>query len=240
MVEVGQGIERLYKEADAAEAASTRFRRSMDDDCLCVGRCPGAGAVAIDRALDFKGAGVNGWRHDEAGRRRREDRDPRPRPQGRDRGDGRRGRSVREQHDRGCPAARRARSRPEQLQAEQRKADMRRLADSFEGAVGEIVETVSSAATELEASANTLTIAAERSQTSSPPRLPAASEEASTNVQSVASRQRGDDFLGQRDQPAGAGIVPRGQRSGRSGRRRPTIGSANCRRRRAASAMSSS
>ena len=41
----------------------------------------------------------------------------------------------------------------EQRQAEQRKADMNRLASEFEAAVGEIVETVSSASTELEASA---------------------------------------------------------------------------------------
>ena len=73
-----------------------------------------------------------------------------------------------------------------QRQAEQRKADMRELADAFEGAVGEIVETVSSAATELEASANTLTVAAERSQGLATS-VAAASEEASTNVQSVAS-----------------------------------------------------
>ncbi len=52
----------------------------------------------------------------------------------------------------------------EARQAEQRKADMRELANAFESAVGEIVETVSSAATELEASADTLTQAAERSQ----------------------------------------------------------------------------
>ena len=74
----------------------------------------------------------------------------------------------------------------EQRQAEQRKADMRELANAFEGAVGEIVETVSSAATELEASANTLTKAAEQSQ-SLATAVAAASEEASTNVQSVAS-----------------------------------------------------
>jgi methyl-accepting chemotaxis protein len=74
----------------------------------------------------------------------------------------------------------------EQRQAEQRKADMRELANSFEGAVGEIVDTVSSAATELEASANTLTVAAERSQRLATS-VAAASEEASTNVQSVAS-----------------------------------------------------
>src|ERR1700730_18129315 len=48
--------------------------------------------------------------------------------------------------------------------AEQRKDDMIRLADTFETAVGEIVETVSSAATKLEASASTLTSTAERAQ----------------------------------------------------------------------------
>ena len=52
----------------------------------------------------------------------------------------------------------------EQRQAEQRKADMNRLADQFEAAIGEIVEAVSSASTELEASADTLTHTAERSQ----------------------------------------------------------------------------
>jgi len=73
-----------------------------------------------------------------------------------------------------------------QVEAEQRKAEMRRLADSFESAVGEIVETVSSASTELEASASTLTASAERTQEVTT-MVAAASEEASTNVQSVAS-----------------------------------------------------
>jgi aerotaxis receptor len=68
----------------------------------------------------------------------------------------------------------------------QRKADMVKLADGFEGAVGEIIETVSSAATELEASAGTLTSTAERTQQVATT-VAAASEEASTNVQSVAS-----------------------------------------------------
>jgi aerotaxis receptor len=67
-----------------------------------------------------------------------------------------------------------------------RKADMNKLADAFEGAVGEIVETVSSAATELEASAKTLTATAERSQELAIS-VAAASEEASTNVESVAA-----------------------------------------------------
>ena len=74
----------------------------------------------------------------------------------------------------------------DQIAARQRKAEMVKLADDFEGAVGEIIETVSSASTELEASAGTLTATAERSQELAT-MVAAASEEASTNVQSVAS-----------------------------------------------------
>jgi len=70
--------------------------------------------------------------------------------------------------------------------AVQRKIDMQRLANDFEGAVGEIIETVSSASTELEASASTLTATAERAQELTT-MVAAASEEGSTNVQSVAS-----------------------------------------------------
>jgi methyl-accepting chemotaxis protein len=79
-----------------------------------------------------------------------------------------------------------AKIRQDQIAAQQRKAEMVRLADSFEAAVGEIVETVSSASTELEASAGTLTSTAERAQEVTT-MVAAASEEASTNVQSVAS-----------------------------------------------------
>jgi methyl-accepting chemotaxis protein len=74
----------------------------------------------------------------------------------------------------------------EKRSADQRKTDMIKLADDFEGAVGEIIETVSSASTELEASAGTLTKSAERAQEITTT-VTAASEEASTNVQSVAS-----------------------------------------------------
>ena len=56
----------------------------------------------------------------------------------------------------------------------------------FEAMIGEIVDTVSSASTELEASAGTLTTTAERAQGLATT-VAAASEEASTNVQSVAS-----------------------------------------------------
>jgi methyl-accepting chemotaxis protein len=60
------------------------------------------------------------------------------------------------------------------------------ITSDFEAMIGEIVDTVSSASTELEASAGTLTATAERSQELTT-MVAAASEEASTNVQSVAS-----------------------------------------------------
>ncbi|MFZ5739348.1 MAG: methyl-accepting chemotaxis protein [Pseudomonadota bacterium] len=70
--------------------------------------------------------------------------------------------------------------------ATQRKQEMAKLAQDFEAAVGEVIQTVSSASTELEASATTLTATAERAKevTTS---VAAASEQASANVQSVAS-----------------------------------------------------
>ena len=83
------------------------------------------------------------------------------------------------------------RLRAERAEAEkhahaQRAADMRKLADEFEAAVGEIVETVSSASTELEASATSLTRTAEETQQLTG-KVEAASEEASSNVRSVAT-----------------------------------------------------
>lgn len=69
---------------------------------------------------------------------------------------------------------------------EDKQTAMRKLADDFEAAVGEIVNTVSSASTELEASASTLTRTAEMTQHLSTT-VASASEEASANVQSVAS-----------------------------------------------------
>jgi methyl-accepting chemotaxis protein len=79
-----------------------------------------------------------------------------------------------------------AKMRQDELAAAQRRADMQRLADGFEAAVGEIVQTVSSASTELEASADTLTSTAERAQQLATV-VASASEEASANVQSVAT-----------------------------------------------------
>jgi methyl-accepting chemotaxis protein len=74
----------------------------------------------------------------------------------------------------------------EARQAEDRKKDMVRLADQFEQAVGEIVDTVSSASSELEASAGTLTTTATRAQDLST-EVASASQEATANVQAVAS-----------------------------------------------------
>ena len=74
----------------------------------------------------------------------------------------------------------------EQAEARRRKQEMSKLADEFEHAVGEIVDAVASASTELEASANTLTHSATRAQEVTTT-VAAASEQASANVQSVAS-----------------------------------------------------
>jgi methyl-accepting chemotaxis protein len=74
----------------------------------------------------------------------------------------------------------------EQRQLSQRRADMNRLADDFENAVGEIVNTVSSASAGLEQSAVNLSATAERSLELTTI-VVAASGETSSNVQSVAS-----------------------------------------------------
>jgi methyl-accepting chemotaxis protein len=70
--------------------------------------------------------------------------------------------------------------------ARQRKADMQALAQQFEQVVGEIVNTVSSASSQLESSAGSLTSTADRSKHLATA-VASASEEATTNVQSVAS-----------------------------------------------------
>jgi methyl-accepting chemotaxis protein/aerotaxis receptor len=68
----------------------------------------------------------------------------------------------------------------------QRKTDMTKIADSFEAAIGEIVQAVASAATELEAAATTLASTADRAQEFAA-QVANGSEEASSNVNSVAS-----------------------------------------------------
>jgi methyl-accepting chemotaxis protein len=89
-------------------------------------------------------------------------------------------RQRQEQHD-----AAEKQAAEERLAAE-RKAAMTTLADDFETAVGRIIETVSLASTELEASAGTLTRTATATQDLSISAA-AASEQASANVQTVSS-----------------------------------------------------
>ena len=79
-----------------------------------------------------------------------------------------------------------AKATQDQIAARQRRADMIRIADDFESAVGEIIDTVSSASNELEASAGTLTSTAERTQGLTSV-VAEASAQATSNVQSVAS-----------------------------------------------------
>jgi methyl-accepting chemotaxis protein len=74
----------------------------------------------------------------------------------------------------------------EQQRSQQRKTDMNRIADQFESAVGQIIQTVSAASTQLEASASTLSKSSERAQTVTD-KAAAASADASANVRSVAA-----------------------------------------------------
>ncbi|MFZ5738838.1 MAG: methyl-accepting chemotaxis protein [Pseudomonadota bacterium] len=78
------------------------------------------------------------------------------------------------------------RSQQEHVAAAQRKADMARLADGFEDAVGEIIKTVSAAANELEAAAHSLSATAARSLELTAD-VAGSSQEASAGVRSVAS-----------------------------------------------------
>ncbi|ACI93090.1 methyl-accepting chemotaxis sensory transducer with Pas/Pac sensor [Afipia carboxidovorans OM5] len=68
----------------------------------------------------------------------------------------------------------------------ERRADMARVADAFESAIGEIVAAVASSATELEASATTLASTADGAQEFAS-RVATGSNEASSSVSSVAT-----------------------------------------------------
>jgi len=74
----------------------------------------------------------------------------------------------------------------EAARAARRREEMRLLADGFHSAIGQIVDTVSSAATELEGAAGTLTHTADSTQKLSTA-VSSASSEALTNVNSVAT-----------------------------------------------------
>jgi methyl-accepting chemotaxis protein len=85
--------------------------------------------------------------------------------------------------------AERLREEQERQKAEtaaQRKVDMARLADQFEQAVGSIVKTVASAATELRASAQSMSSTAEETNKQAQA-VASASNEAAASVQTVAS-----------------------------------------------------
>ncbi|WP_193367743.1 methyl-accepting chemotaxis protein [Pelagibius marinus] len=78
------------------------------------------------------------------------------------------------------------RAKEEERQREEKRRQMLDLADSFESTVGGVVGTVSSAATELQASAQTMSSTAEQTNAQSVT-VASASEEASANVQTVAT-----------------------------------------------------
>jgi methyl-accepting chemotaxis protein len=185
MVEVGQGVEKLYRDADAAEAATREAVKTwmlvafalafilMCSLSLWIGRSISKALSAMVAAMtklaagDVKVTAPGLGRRDEIGEMA----------------------DAVEVFKNNMIETERLRAEQqeaEKLQAERRKADMRELADAFEGAVGEIVETVSQASTELEASATTLTASATRSQQVTTT-VAAASEQASANVQSVAT-----------------------------------------------------
>src|SRR5216684_8346473 len=185
IVKIQQSVERLYKEASSAEAAtrgSVEMRMLIalglavvvvSGASLLIGRSISKALSAMVRAMtrlaggDFTFAIPSLGRKDEVGEMAGAV-------------------EVFKTNMIETERLRAEQSDAEQRQLQLRKADMHKLADAFEGAVGEIVEIVSSAATELEASANTLTMTAERSQELAT-MVAAASEEASTNVQAVAS-----------------------------------------------------
>ncbi|MDA9481257.1 hypothetical protein XI07_04260 [Bradyrhizobium sp. CCBAU 11445] len=79
-----------------------------------------------------------------------------------------------------------AKAEQDRAAAEQRRADIARLAGEFEAAVGEIIESVSSASLELEASARGLTCSADHSRQLSV-EVVSSSKEASSNVRHIAA-----------------------------------------------------
>jgi len=74
----------------------------------------------------------------------------------------------------------------ERRAAEEKKRMMNQLADDFHASVGEVVQSVSSASTELQSSAQSMTTISQQTSTQAVA-VAAASEEASVNVQTVAS-----------------------------------------------------
>jgi methyl-accepting chemotaxis protein len=120
----------------------------------------------------------------------------------------------------------------------QRRAEMHRMADDFEGAVGKIVDAVSSASAQLEASATTLRTTADRAGGLATA-VAAASGEASGNVHAVASAtEEMSASISEISRQVQA--LPRSPPRPSTRRAAPTTVSVNCRRPQAASATWSS
>lgn len=86
-------------------------------------------------------------------------------------------------------AASRLRHEQEELarkSAEERRSQMLELADQFEGAVGQVIDMVASAASELQASVGTMTAASEETNAQCSA-VASAAEQAASNVQAVAA-----------------------------------------------------
>lgn len=79
-----------------------------------------------------------------------------------------------------------AKTEQDRTAAEQRKADVARIASEFKAAVGKVIDTVSSASSDLEASARSLTCTADHGRQLSV-EVASSSEQASANVQLVAT-----------------------------------------------------
>ncbi|UWU75792.1 HAMP domain-containing protein [Bradyrhizobium huanghuaihaiense] len=79
-----------------------------------------------------------------------------------------------------------AKAERDETAAEQRKAEIALFAGEFEAAVGQVIDTVSAASAQLEASARSLAISADQSRELSI-QVASSSEEASANVQRVAA-----------------------------------------------------
>ena len=91
ILEIQQAVELLYKEADAAEAATRGSVRIWMLIALATGGRDCDRRVVLDRPVDIDSAFGDGPRHDQACGWRCHDCDTRPRPQGRGRRNGRRG-----------------------------------------------------------------------------------------------------------------------------------------------------
>jgi methyl-accepting chemotaxis protein len=119
-----------------------------------------------------------------------------------------------------------------------RRAELIRFADEFEAAVGAIVTNVSASAVQLEQAAGTLTLTAETTQSLSS-QVVGASEEASSNMQSVATAT--EELSASVDEIGRRCAIPTASRKRRCCRRsKPMDGSANYRAPRRRSATWSS